>query len=116
MIYLHFISIVALILFLVVGILIPIHDRIKSFTWIYHEKRNDYFKKAQWIYRFILLLSFVGGVSIAIKPILHKYQIIAGYKLESALLVVLVNAMMIFATLVLGAFIGSRLTKVLKTK
>jgi hypothetical protein len=116
MIHLHLFTIVSLVIFSLVGILIPIHDKIKSFSWVYFENRNTYQKKSKVIYKIIMLLCIVGATLVTLKPIFNKTFIIVSQPFVNSLIVLGLNFIGILAIMVVGAYVGRELSKLLDNK
>jgi len=116
MIHSHIMTHVALAIFVIIGILIPIHDKIKSWTWMYFEKRNTYNKKAKMIYRIIIALCVVGATLITLFPILHREQIVKGYQFNNNFIIALINAFIVLLYIVLGGYLGHHLSKIFDNK
>lgn len=106
----------ALATFVLIGILIPIHDKIKSLTWIYFEKTNSYNKKAKIIYRIIITLCFVGGTLITLYPLVHKGQIVQDYKFYNSFIVGGINMFVVLLNIVVGGYLGHHLSKIFDNK
>jgi hypothetical protein len=116
MIHLHLFTIVSLLLFALVGVLIPIHDKIKSFSWVYFENRNTYQKKSKVIYKIIMALCIVGATLISLKPIFNKTFIIASQPFINSLIVLGLNFIGVLAIMVMGAYVGREISKSLDNK
>jgi hypothetical protein len=116
MIHLHLMTHVALAIFVTIGILIPIHDKIKSFTWIYFEKTNTYNKKARVIYRIIISLCIVGATIFTIYPILVKGQVFKGYQFDNSLLIGILNMFVVLLNIVFGGYLGHHIAKIFDNK
>ena len=116
MIHLHLMTHVALASFVTIGILIPIHDKIKSFTWIYYEKTNTYNKKARVIYRIIISLCIVGSTIFTLYPLLNKGQVIQGYQFDNSLIVGVLNMFLVLLNIVVGGYLGHHIAKIFDNK
>ena len=116
MIHLHLFTIVSLVVFFIVGVLIPIHDKIKSFTWVYSNNRNTYYKKSRAIYKLIMLLCIVGATLITLKPIFQKTFIIASQPFVNSLIVLGLNFIGVLTIMFVGAYVGRALSKLLDNK
>lgn len=112
MIKLHLFTHLALATFVLVGIMIAIHDKIKSLTWVYFEKTNSYNKKAKTIYRLIIALCFVGITLISLNPIITTHQFIANCKLNNDMVVGALNTIIVIVNLVIGVYIGNKIAKI----
>ena len=116
MINLHVMTYMALATFVLIGILIPIHDKIKSFTWIYFEKTNTYNNKAKIVYRVIIALCFVGGTLISLYPLVSKGQIVQSYKLYNSFIVGAINLFVVLLNIVVGGYLGHYISKIFDNK
>lgn len=116
MIHLHLFTIVSLVIFSLVGVLIPIHDKIKSFSWVYFENRNTYQKKSKVIYKIIMLLCIIGATLITLKPIFAKTFIIISQPFANSMVVFGLNFIGVIVTMVVGAYVGRALSKLLDNK
>jgi hypothetical protein len=112
MIKLHLFTHLALATFVLIGILIAIHDKIKSLTWVYFEKSNSYNAKARTIYRIIIALCFVGVTLMTLNPILPTHEIIGKSNFNNNMLVSALNFMVVIMNLVLGVYIGNKISKI----
>ena len=116
MIKLHLMTYIALATFVLIGILIPIHEKIKSLTWIYFEKTNTYNKKAKIVYRIIIALCFVGGTLITIYPLVHKGQVVQAYKFYNSFVVGGINLFVVLLNIVFGGYLGHYIAKIFDNK
>lgn len=116
MIHLHLLTIVSIAVFFIIGVLIPIHDKIKSFTHVYFENRNTYYKKSKIIYNVIMLLCLLGATLITFKPIFPKSLQIATQPFVNSLLVLTLNFIGVITIMVIGAYVGRALSKLLDNK
>ena len=112
MIKLHLFTHLALATFVLIGILIAIHDKIKSLTWVYFEKTNSYNAKARTIYRIIIALCFVGVTLITLNPIIPTHQFIANCKFNNDMVVGALNTIIVIVNLVIGVYIGNKISKI----
>jgi hypothetical protein len=112
MIKLHLFTHLALATFVLIGILIAIHDKIKSLTWVYFDKPNTYNQKAKVIYRIIIALVFVGVTLITINPIIPTQVFIGKSKFNNDMLVCAMNTIVVVFNLALGVWIGNRISKI----
>lgn len=113
MIQLHLFTIVSIVVFFLVGVLIPIHDKIKSFTHVYFDNRNTYFKKSRFIYKVIMLLCIGGATLVTLKPIFEKSLQIASQPFVNSMIVFMMNFVGVIAIMVVGAYVGRALSKLL---
>ena len=110
MIKLHLFTHLALATFVLIGILIAIHDKIKSLTWVYFDKPNTYNQKAKVIYRIIIALVFVGVTLITINPITQVF--IGKSKFNTDMLVCAMNTIVVVFNLAVGVWIGNTISKI----
>jgi len=112
MIKLHLFTHIGLALFVLIGILIAIHDKIKSLTWVYYEKTNSYNEKAKIIYRLIILLCFVAVTILTIYPISSTQKFIAKEQFNNDMLIGSLNIVSVVFNLVVGVYIGNKIAKI----
>lgn len=112
MIKLHLFTHLALATFVLIGVLIAIHDKIKSLTWVYFDKPNTYNQKAKFIYRIIIALVFVGVTLITINPIIPSQVFIGNSKFNNDMITCALNTIILVFNLALGVWIGNRISKI----
>lgn len=116
MIQLHILTIVALAILFLVGVLIPVHDKIKSYTLIYFENRKTYHKKSAVIYKVIMLLCVFAGCLYYLHPIFNKSFILSSQAFVNNMLVFGLNFIGCAVTILIGGFVGSQLVKIFDNK
>lgn len=112
MIKLHLFTHIALATFFLIGILIAIHDKIKSLTWVYFEKTNSYNEKAKLIYRVIIVLCFFAVTMITLYPIATTYKFIANTKFNNDMIACCLNTFVVLFLLAIGVYIGNKISKI----
>lgn len=112
MIKLHLFTHLGLATFVLVGILIAIHDKIKTLTWVYFDKPNTYNRKAKVIYRIIIALVFVGVTFMTLNPIGISKAFIGKSKFNNDMLLCSLNTIVVVFNLALGVWIGNRIAKI----
>jgi hypothetical protein len=112
MIQLHLLTHLALATFVLIGILIAIHDKTKSLCWVYFEQTNSYNRKAKLIYRIIIALCFVAVTLITINPITPTTAFIGNCKFNDSMLVGALNTFVVILNLAVGVYIGNKISKI----
>ena len=107
----HLFTHLAMAIFVLVGILIPIHDFIHNKVNLYFENRATYRKRARVIYRAILFFILIGVGLYTLHPIITKAMNLYPHQFVNTMLVGFCNIMIIGASVVFGGFIGSKIVK-----
>lgn len=104
-------TIVSLILFWLVGFLIPIHEHFKALYWLYYDMRHTYTEKAKYIYNLVILLCIVSAITITLFPLWDKVQLIPNQEFSNGVVVFFANFIVVMACVFFGGFIGGKVSK-----